>query len=262
MGEKIYLGLDISTQTIGTALYKHKPEDVNTSGEIIIMRGLSLKNKYTNKLKGMEALLEKKNIFQTELMNLVYIAEKGEKKKIDKVVIEEALISSNNAVTVSTLLKFNGIISAIVYDMLGIVPEYISSYESRCYAFPHLMEAHVYDKKGNKRDRKEVIKAVSKDNLVLFGGYPFGIDKKTVIQQEISDIFPNIQWLYNKDNELVKENFDATDALAVILASINKEKYNGEKPTVVDSEPSEDGIKYTTRMGDLTYTHNVKFNKN
>jgi hypothetical protein len=57
---------------------------------------------------------------------------------IDHVIIEEPLISSNNSITVSTLLRFNGMISDCIYNVLGIVPDYISSYDARKYSFPDL----------------------------------------------------------------------------------------------------------------------------
>jgi hypothetical protein len=47
------------------------------------------------------------------------------------VVIEEPLLQSNNVNTVATLLRFNGMISKSVFDTLGVVPDFISSYDAR-----------------------------------------------------------------------------------------------------------------------------------
>ncbi len=68
--------------------------------------------------------------------------------EIDKVIIEEPLLNSNNVNTVGTLLRFNGMISKVVDDVLGVVPEFISSYDSRSHAFPELMSIRTQDKKG------------------------------------------------------------------------------------------------------------------
>jgi hypothetical protein len=48
-----------------------------------------------------------------------------------------------------------------VYDVLGIVPEFISTYNSRKFAFPELVQEN------------------DKGKFVLFGGLPKTIDKKS-----------------------------------------------------------------------------------
>ena len=46
----------------------------------------------------------------------------------------------NNVWTVGTLLRYNSMISKSIYDILGIVPSYISTYNSRKYAWPDLIQ--------------------------------------------------------------------------------------------------------------------------
>jgi hypothetical protein len=53
---------------------------------------------------------------------------------ITTVVIEEPLLQSNNVNTVATLLRFNGMISKSVFDTLGVVPDFFSSYDARKYS--------------------------------------------------------------------------------------------------------------------------------
>ena len=118
---------------------------------------------------------------------------------ITKVVIEEPLLNSNNVYTVGTLIRFNTLICKEIYDVLGIVPEFISTYNSRKFAFPHLVQ---------KND---------KGKFVLFGGLPKDTDKKEIIWRKVSDKEPQITWHYTKNNTLKKENFDQTDAYTCVL---------------------------------------------
>jgi RNase H-fold protein (predicted Holliday junction resolvase) len=179
------LGLDVSTRTIGAALF-----DVQTK-ELLELTHISPvpKPKVENKI---EELLLKGQIFREKLLSY-----KG--MGIQYVVIEEPLLNSNNVYTVSTLMRFNTLICKEVYDVLGVVPEFISTYNSRKFAFPHLVQPN------------------DKDKYVLFGGMPKDIDKKVVIWELVAKREPQINWLYTKNNTLKKENFDQTDAYCAAL---------------------------------------------
>jgi hypothetical protein len=109
------------------------------------------------------------------------------------------LLNSNNVYTVSTLMRFNTLICKEVYDVLGVVPEFISTYNSRKFAFPHLVQEN------------------DKGKFVLFGGLPKDIDKKQVIWDLVAKREPQITWNYTKNNTLKKENFDQTDAYCAAL---------------------------------------------
>jgi hypothetical protein len=116
-------------------------------------------------------------------------------------------------------------VSDCVYNILGIVPQYISSYDARKYGFPELMAIRKYGKNEKQYPYKQIKKEIKDCKLVLFGSYPWTIDKKTVIQGKVSSVFPNIEWLYDKKGELRKENFDACDAYACLLGWLNRERY-------------------------------------
>ena len=116
-------------------------------------------------------------------------------------------------------------ISDSVYNILGIIPDYISSYDARKYSFPNLMAIRKHNKKGEIYDTKKILNAIKKNNLTLFGSYPWDVDKKQIIWDNVSKLFPNIEWLYNKKGELKKENFDATDAYVACLGFLNYEKH-------------------------------------
>jgi RNase H-fold protein (predicted Holliday junction resolvase) len=181
------LGLDISTKTIGWALF-----DIKTQ-ELLELTHVSPrpKSKDTEENKMLELIL-KSEIFKTKL-------EDYKKLGIVSVIIEEPLLNSNNVYTIQTLLRFNTLICKTIYDIIGIVPEFISTYNSRKFAFP------------------ELVKENDKKKYVLFGGLPKDVDKKMGIWELVAKREPQIQWQYTRNQTLKKENFDQTDAYTCVL---------------------------------------------
>jgi len=110
------LGLDISTSTIGWALF-----DIQ-SKELLELTHISPRPKNVKDDKLKELLL-KSEIFAEKLKEYVNLG-------IVKVIIEEPLLNSNNIRTVQTLLRFNSFLCKEIYGTLGIVPEFISTYNS------------------------------------------------------------------------------------------------------------------------------------
>jgi hypothetical protein len=96
-------------------------------------------------------------------------------------------------------MRYNTLICYEIYDVLGVVPEFISTYNSRKFAFPHLVQ---------ENDKKK---------FVLFGGFPKDIDKKVIIWELVAKREPQITWQYTKNNTLKKENYDQTDAYCATL---------------------------------------------
>lgn len=185
------LGLDVSTKTIGWALF-----DI-MSQELLELTHISPvpKPKEENKIK---ELFLKAEVFKQKLVDYKNLG-------ITKVIIEEPLLNSNNVYTVQTLLRYNTLISKEIYDTLGIVPEYISTYNSRKFAFP------------------ELVKENDKNKFVLFGGLPKDIDKKMIVWDLVAKREPQIEWQYTKNQTLKKENFDMTDAYACVLGHMHQE---------------------------------------
>jgi hypothetical protein len=97
-GRSIYMGLDISTACIGISIVI---DDGSDYGKIVELTHIN--PKVSSKIKGIEQLFLKKKIFEEFLL-------KYKDFGIDYVVIEEPLLRSNNVLTVSTLLRFNGMI--------------------------------------------------------------------------------------------------------------------------------------------------------
>lgn len=183
------LGLDVSTKTIGVALFDLSSRD------LLELTHISPRPKPTSENK-MEELINKSTLFRKKLEEYKGVG-------VIRVVIEEPLLNSNNVYTIATLLRYNTLISKEVYDVLGVVPEYISTYNSRKIAFPELVQKN------------------EKGKHVLFGAYPKDCDKKMIIWELVSKREPQIQWLYTRNNTLKKENFDMTDAYTVVLSYLN-----------------------------------------
>jgi len=186
------LGLDVSSKTIGFALF-----DIETK-ELLELTHISpiIKPKVENKF---EELLLKSNIFETKIAQYKNFG-------ITRIIIEEPLLNSNNIYTVQTLLRYNTLIFEKIYRTLGIIPEFISTYNSRKFAFPHL------------------VKQNDKGKFVLFGGFPKDCDKKMIIWELVAKKEPQITWSYTKNNTLKKENFDQSDAYCCVLGYMKKEK--------------------------------------
>jgi hypothetical protein len=186
------LGLDVSTKTIGWALF-----DMRTK-ELLELTHVSPvpKPKKENKI---EELIEKALIFRAKL-------ERYKDLGITKVIIEEPLLNSNNINTGGTLMIFNTLITREIYDCFGIIPDFISTYNSRKFAFPELVQPN------------------DKGKHVLFGGHPKDCDKKEIIWKLVAKKEPQINWQYTKNNTLKKENFDQTDAYTCVWGRMKQDK--------------------------------------
>jgi len=180
------LGLDISTKTIGWALF-----DIKTQ-ELLELTHVSPRPKMGNEVDKLKELLLKSEIFAEKVKQYAGLG-------IVKVIIEEPLLNSNNIYTIQTLLRFNSFIFKEIYNILGIIPEFVSTYNARKFAFPELVQ---------ENDKKK---------FVLFGGLPKDIDKKMIIWEKVAKREPQITWSYTRNNTLKKENFDQTDAYACVL---------------------------------------------
>lgn len=183
------LGLDISTKVIGFAIF-----DL-TGSNLLELTHFSPKIKPQPEDK-IEELLKKADAFKNHLENYRNVG-------ICNIVIEEPLLNSNNIYTVGTLLRYNTLILKNCYDILGLVPKFISTYNARKFAFPSLV---------GKND---------KNKNVLFGGYPKDIDKKHLIWENVKNVCPDVKWLYDKNGKLKKENYDMADAATAVIGYVN-----------------------------------------
>ena len=248
---RIIMGLDVSTVCIGVSIVADFGE-----GKPEILKITHVSPKVSSKIKGIEALLLRKNIFENEF--LTTLTDMG----ITDVVIEEPLLSSNNSYTVGTLLRFNGMICDSIYRVLGVVPQFISSYDARTYSFPNLLALRKFNKKGEELPVSQIKKAIKDNHVVLFGSYPYDVDKKVVMMNMVNEMYPNIEWILNTKGEIKKENYDACDALVCVLAYININRYGVDKPIITQSIinnnfDNETNIEYTMKMWNEEITRNI-----
>jgi hypothetical protein len=185
------LGLDISTKTIGWSLF-----DIQTQ-KLLELTHFSpvIKPQPEDKI---EELLAKVDLFEEKLAGYKNLG-------ITKVIIEEPLLNSNNVWTVGTLLRYNSMITKSIYDILGVIPNFISTYNSRKFAWPELVQENG---KGKK---------------VLFGGLPKDIDKKEIIWKKVAESEPQITWLYTRNNTLKKECYDQADSYTCVMGYMRQE---------------------------------------
>jgi hypothetical protein len=186
------LGLDISTKVIGFALFDM------TNSKLLELTHFSPKIKPQPEDK-IEELIKKADAFRSHL-------EQYKNVGIVRIIIEEPLLNSNNIYTVGTLLRYNTLILKACYDVIGVLPTFISTYNARKFAFPDLVGLN------------------DKGKRVLFGGYPKDIDKKQVIWDHVNAVCPDVKWLYDKKGKLKKENFDMADAVTCIIGYVNMNK--------------------------------------
>ena len=163
------LGLDVSTKTIGWALFDYQTK------ELLELTHFSpiIKPKPEDKLL---EVIKKADEFGKKL-------EEVKDFGIIKVVIEEPLLTSNNVYTVGALLRYNSMITKVVYDKLNILPTYISTYQSRKHSFPSLFS-------NNKNGRK--------------------------VWEHVKKLEPQVEWLYTRNDTLKKECYDMADAYTCV----------------------------------------------
>jgi hypothetical protein len=186
------LGLDISTKTIGWALFGME------SKNLLELTHFSPRVNPRPEDK-IEELLKKSVAFEEKLKEV-------KDYNIIKVIIEEPLLNSNNVYTVGTLLRYNTMVVKTVYDILGVTPNLISTYDSRKFAHPSL---YSLNDKGKK---------------VLFGGYPKGCDKKHIVWELVKKQEPQIVWPYARTGNLKKECYDMSDAYTCVKGYMHKNK--------------------------------------
>ncbi len=111
------LGLDISTSITGYSV-------LNLAGEIVKVGHWDTRNKIQ-----FPDLLIKAQLIKEELRKINYVY------PIDRIYIEPALnmfmVGRSSSHTISTLTKFNGIVSWLCYEEFGVKPEYIPATSAR-----------------------------------------------------------------------------------------------------------------------------------
>jgi hypothetical protein len=185
--DKVFISFDISTSCIGVSIFN---ENFNLTS-----------------VKALKMIKTKDCEDDPEIIKGDAFKKFVEDLKIYDIIdifVEEPLVKSNNVYTVNKLLKFNGICSYILRDVLGIIPKFMSVDEVRRLFCPEMTE---YDMKKDKT----ILKFKSRK-----------IDPKSYIFEKISKEYENISWILDKKGKLKTENYDITDSIALAKASFKK----------------------------------------
>lgn len=91
----------------------------------------------------------------------------------------------------------------------------------------------------------------------MFGGFKWDVAKKNVLLDKVSEMFVDIEWIYDKKGDLKKENFDASDSAVCVLGYINKVKYNELSPVVEIKNENDKYIEYDVKIWDKIFTHRI-----
>ena len=85
------------------------------------------------------------------------------------------------------------------------------------------------------------------------------IKKKYI--SKVSEIFPNINWIYDKKGSLIKENFDATDAYVACIGQLHFEKYGELKFNIKNINIKENIVEYNLYYWDKTELRQTYLNE-
>ena len=195
-----FWSLDVSTTNVGSALWDKR-------GKLIELKHLSLK---INKDVPVEFRdLHKADLFKEYCENYKRKIETEYNGKVKHVFIEAPLSNTpRNINTTALLLGFNGIARYILYEVFGFPPEKITVYESRKLFCPELV------KTTKKRDGSV------KETLSFPPNYR--TRKKTYIWEKVSNLEPQINWFYTRNNTLKDICYDMSDSYCVGYAGLKK----------------------------------------
>tara|TARA_A100001391_G_scaffold74680_1_gene48334 strand:- start:1001 stop:1540 length:540 start_codon:yes stop_codon:yes gene_type:complete len=167
------LGLDISTSITGATI-------VNSSGEVVYNEAWDLRNK--NKFS---SLFEKARFVESKICDL--------KKRfpVEKIYVEQSLQSFrsgfSSAKTLSTLSRFNGIVSWLCYSIFKTEPEYIAATSAR-----------------------------KKCGITV----PKGVKAKEVVLKYVLDNIPDVLIVYTKHGNPKPECYDKADSWVIANAGL------------------------------------------
>ena len=187
------LGIDISTSITGFAIV--------ADGELVFYDSIDMrkyKNIFDKTIAIKEKLLDLYEMYQCDNENKFRIG--ASEYPIEHIYIEQSLHmfmgGKSSAKTLSTLTRFNGIVSWLVYELFEIRPKFIGATSARKQA-------------GIK--------------------VPRGQKAKQVVLQHLLDNEPAFKIEYTKHGNPKPDSFDKADAIVIAKAGYNLEQKNKEK---------------------------------
>ena len=187
------LGIDISTSITGFA--------VVAEGELVFYDSIDLrkyKNIFDKTVAIKEKLLDLYEMYQCD--NEYKLRVGGSEYPIEHIYIEQSLHmfmgGKSSAKTLSTLTRFNGIVSWLVYELFEIKPEFIGASSAR-------KQAGIKVSRGQKA--------------------------KQVVLNHLLETEPAFKIEYTKHGNPKPESYDRADAIVIAKAGYNLEQKNKEK---------------------------------
>ena len=185
----VIMGLDVSTSCTGVCV-------LDDMGNIVLLDRIEF--------TGCKTFWDKVDRADAELVSFLC---KLDTLRIDRVVLEEPLMGfrpgMSSALTISQLMRFNGIVSNCIRMRTNAVPEYIGS-------------AHARKLCGIKLQRTAIAGMSQKDQVF-----------KHMSEHDLK----HVQWPLKKNGEVADWSRDATDAYVIARAAM----VNG--PVVVSKKP-------------------------
>ena len=176
------LGLDISTSITGVTI-------INETGKVVFNEAWDLRNK-----RYFPTLYDK----ATEIKELLEALK--EEYNFDSIYVEQSLQSFrsgfSSAKTLSTLSRFNGIVSWLCYEIFGLQPEYIAATSAR-----------------------------KKCGITI----PKGVKAKQVVIQYVLDNVPSVLIEYTKHGNPKPHCFDKADSWVIARAGYLCQMEKSEK---------------------------------
>ena len=187
----IILGLDVSTSVTGYCIVDSDIPPDDKGSHIIEIDRIEF-GKFGKDHPACKTMWEKADRVKQALIQIesnVYLKTRRV-PGIDRVVLEEALMSfrpgMSSAVTISTLMRFNGIVSYLAREATHVEPEYIGS-------------AHARKLCGMKLQRTAIA----------------GPQKEQVFKYMSEHDLKHVQWPLTKTGKVVPWSRDATDAYVI-----------------------------------------------
>ena len=183
------LGIDISTSITGFAV-------LDKEGELVYSDSIDLRKYKTIFRKSVEIKEKILDIFEQ------FVVDKYDDDIIDHIYIEQSLHmfmrGKSSAKTLSTLTRFNGIVSWLIYELFEIEPEYIGATSARKHAGIRV---------------------------------PRGQKAKDVVMKFLLDNEPKFVIEYTTQGNPKPEAFDRADALIVAKAGYSIEQARSKENT-------------------------------
>ncbi len=183
----VTIGLDVSTSVTGICVVRNDVLPDDKGSNIVIIDHIEL--------KGCDTIWDKADLIKSEFKSIIQrILADDPINVVSCVAVEAALMGfrpgMSSAATISTLQKFNGIVSYIARDVFHIDPKYIAAAHARKVCGVKLQKTSKCGKSG----------------------------KQQVFEHMMSNDLSHVKWPAKKNGNPKDWAYDATDAYVIARA--------------------------------------------